>query len=80
MKGDVTGTGRVSITDAVEILRHLAGMTSILDNDPLAWEAGANNEAFNAARITGGEFPVISDAVEILRYLAGMTTMIVRLE
>jgi hypothetical protein len=67
MKGDVTGTGKVSITDAVEILRHLAGMSSILDNDPLAREA---------AKIVSTDKPQINDVVEILRYLAGMDNAI----
>jgi hypothetical protein len=67
--GDVTGTGSVTINDAVEILRFLAGMSNIIEND---------SAALNAARITnpGSGEPTINDVVEILRYLAGMSNKI----
>jgi hypothetical protein len=65
--GDVTGTGEISISDAVDILRYLAGMQSL---------TGGNNDSFNAARITGGDLPTILDVIEILRYLAGMNSIL----
>jgi hypothetical protein len=66
--GDVTGTGAISIDDALEILKYLAGLDSVIATDP---------KAFNASRITGDVAPTISDALEILKYLAGMNDELV---
>jgi hypothetical protein len=67
MRGDVNGDGVVNISDAIEILRFLAGMSNIIDS---------NEQAFNAARILGRSYPEIGDVIEILRYLAGMNNAI----
>jgi hypothetical protein len=65
--GDVDGDGKVTITDALEILMYLAGLDSALD-------ILVN---FDAARaITGGDNPTINDALEILMHLAGMDSAI----
>ena len=65
--GHVTGDERVTIGDALEILKYLAGMNSVVVPDTPSW---------NAARITGGEKPTIGDALEILKKLAGMSNLI----
>jgi uncharacterized repeat protein (TIGR02543 family) len=59
--GDIFGTGEPSISGVLEILKHLAGMPSALDNEI----------AYKAACITGS-IPTIADVLEILKYLAGM--------
>jgi hypothetical protein len=60
--GDVNGDGEIDIADALEILKHLAGI-STLTGDALA-----------AALITDptATEPTIADALEILKYLAGI--------
>ncbi|MCL2036623.1 MAG: hypothetical protein FWG83_04460 [Oscillospiraceae bacterium] len=63
IKGDVDGNGTVGISDALEILKFLAGMSSVIEKGNPAWDS---------ARITGGEAPVIADVLEILKKLAGM--------
>jgi len=66
--GDITGTGKVEIGDALEILKYLAGMNSmVVESNACRWEA---------ARITKNAKPQIGDALEILKFLAGMTSMI----
>ena len=64
-KGDVLGTGKVTINDALEILRYLAKLESEVESKTLAW---------NAAVIVSDEKPTINDALEILRYLAKLTS------
>ncbi|MCL2036531.1 MAG: glycoside hydrolase family 11 protein [Oscillospiraceae bacterium] len=64
--GDVDGNGTIAIADALEILKFLAGMNSML-SDPVAYDN---------ARITGGEKPAIADVLEILKYLAKMNSML----
>ena|GEM_PF-2401822 len=66
--GDVDGSGVIGIGDALEILKYLAGMTSVVSLD--------NSVSWNAARITGGEIPGISDVLEILKFLAGMKSLL----
>jgi hypothetical protein len=66
LRGDVTGTGVITINDALEIIVYLAGLDSVLDNPA----------SFDAARaITGGASPTINDALEILMYLAGLPSV-----
>jgi hypothetical protein len=65
--GDVTGTGNIEIGDVLEILKYLAGLPNILEN---------NANAFNAALITGADVPVIEDALEILKYLANLPSLV----
>jgi hypothetical protein len=60
-KGDINGDGYVTIQDALEILKYLAGIESLLDTP-----AG-----FNAAReILGGHAVGINSVLEILKFLA----------
>ena len=66
--GDVDGNGSVTIADALEILKYLAGMTSVVSE--------VNPEAWNVARITGEDTPVIADALEILKLLARMSSVL----
>ena len=66
--GDVNGDNKVTIADALEILKYLAGMSSIIS---------PGESAYDAARVTGGEEPSIGDVLEILKYLAGMDSKIV---
>jgi len=59
--GDITGTGSIGIMDALEILKHLAKLTTL------------EGHALNAAIIIQGNnktTPTILDALEILKYLA----------
>jgi endoglucanase len=59
--GDIFNTGEPTIAGVLEILKHLAGMKSALDNE----------KAYKAACITG-EKPVIADVLEMLKFLANM--------
>jgi uncharacterized repeat protein (TIGR02543 family) len=61
--GDVDGDGKITISDALEILMYLAGLDS---------EISTCDYAKNAARIKGGNDASICDALEILMFLAGM--------
>jgi len=63
----VLGEQPVTIAEALEILKYLAGMESVIDD---------GNAAFYAARITGGDKPRIDDVLEILKKLAGMKSML----
>ncbi|MCL2036604.1 MAG: hypothetical protein FWG83_04365 [Oscillospiraceae bacterium] len=69
--GDVDGNGQISIADALEILKHLAGMSSALGN---------NTASRNAALVTvasqQANKPVISDVLEILKHLARMNSVL----
>ncbi|MCL2036036.1 MAG: CAP domain-containing protein [Oscillospiraceae bacterium] len=68
LKGDIDGNDKVTISDALEILKYLAGMESMISpQNPSVWAA---------ARVTGGNHPVIADVLEILKYLAGMENII----
>jgi len=59
LKGDVNGSGDITIQDAIEIFRYLADKTEL------------SSKAFEAANITGGTDVSIQDAIYIFRYLAG---------
>jgi hypothetical protein len=63
----VLGNEPVTVFEALEILKYIAGMESIIDE---------GNVAFYAARITGGDTPNIFDALEILKKLAGMESLV----
>jgi hypothetical protein len=58
--GNVTGSGTIDVMDALEILKHLAGITTLTGSE------------FNAALVTGGNEPTIQDVLEILKYIAGI--------
>jgi len=71
--GDINDDGDVTITDALEILKYLAGLTSLVNE-------ADNPEGYNAALITTAsreaKKPSIHDALEILKYLAGLPTLV----
>jgi hypothetical protein len=70
-KGDVTGTGDVTINDALEILKFLAKLPNEIT------VAGRGSPAWEAATITGGSAdPTISDALEVLKKLAKLPNLI----
>jgi Ca2+-binding EF-hand superfamily protein len=66
--GDVDGDGRITISDALEILKHLAKLDSAIT---------ADNHDFsrNAASITADN-PTISCALEILKHLAKLNSVL----
>jgi hypothetical protein len=57
------GNGNITIADALEILKYIAGIDSLIT---------PGNEAWEAALITGEATPTIHDALEILKYIAGI--------
>jgi hypothetical protein len=65
--GDVNGDGIISIADAIQILRFVAGLSSVIEPDNAAW---------NSALITGGDRPNVNDAVQILRYLVWLPNVL----
>jgi hypothetical protein len=65
--GDVDGDGRITINDALEILKYLAKLDSKIEH---------GNDAWNAALIVSKSSPAIADALEILKYLAKLDSVI----
>jgi hypothetical protein len=65
--GNITGEGEIGIGDALQILRYLANMSSVIDND---------ERALIASLIVSEDAPAIGDALEILRKLADMPNLI----
>jgi hypothetical protein len=67
--GDIDGNGHIQITDALEILKFLAGLSSLLTTDP---------DAMTAARITveTPANPTIHCVLEILKKLAGLPNLL----
>jgi hypothetical protein len=68
MAGDVTGTGELSATDAIQILRQLVELPNVIDNNAIAL-AAANITRSNDASVTA---PNVNDAIAILRSLVGL--------
>jgi hypothetical protein len=70
--GHILGRDEIGIGDALEILKFLAGMTSVITNP--------DSNAWNAALITSGSrdaaVPRIQDALEILKRIAGMDNVL----
>jgi hypothetical protein len=65
--GQVRGEGKVSINDALEVLKHLAGIDSVIDNCEIA---------LMASLIVSEGKPTIADVLEILKHLAGIPNKI----
>jgi hypothetical protein len=65
--GNVTGSGTISIADALEVLKYTADMPSIIDEC---------SNAFFAAMVISEEEPGIADALEIMKYVADMPNVI----
>jgi internalin A len=61
--GHVLGTRDYTIADAIEILRYIVGVTSVLDDCEVA---------MIAALIVSEDVPTIQDALQILRHLVGL--------
>ena len=61
--GYVRGNETIEISDALEVLKYIVGLESVIANC---------ENAFNAARITGGDMPTIKDVLEILKYIVGI--------
>ena len=61
--GHVLGNDVVTVEDALEILKYIVGIDSLV---------ARSARAFRAALITGGETPGTADALEILKFLVGM--------
>jgi hypothetical protein len=72
--GKVSGKNTVTIGDALEILKFLAGLPNAVRNT----SGSFNQNALAAARITtpGTGNPTIGDALEILKKLAGLNNLI----
>jgi hypothetical protein len=62
-RGDVSGTGVVTTSDALEILKFSVGLPSVLDN---------NERARNAADVNGDGKIDAADALEVLRIVVGL--------
>jgi hypothetical protein len=63
---------KVTISDALEILKFLAGLPNVLTTGgkgSLAWSAGTIGAV-------GFRNPTIGDALEVLKYLAGLPNAI----
>ena len=63
-RGDITGKGRVTVNDAILILRHIVGLIDIGE------EYGP--DALGRARVAGKEGPGVNDAILVLRYVVGL--------
>jgi len=66
-KGDVRGDGNIDVSNAVEILKYIAGLPNVISGNVLALAAADTNG--------DGEIDV-QDAIEILRYIAGLSNAI----
>jgi len=69
--GDVDGNGVVNINDALEILKFLAGISNLVDDDEIARQRSQILPASKDAKK-----PQIGDALEILKFLAGLPSEI----
>ena len=67
--GYVLGKDYICVLDALEILKYIVGIETVIAD---------GNRAFNAARITGGDTPTVSDALEILKYLVQLPSRLER--
>jgi len=69
-KGAIVDGENVTINDALEILKFLAGLPNAITSN------GENSRQWQAATITGGDKPTIHDALEILKKLAKLPNKI----
>jgi hypothetical protein len=78
--GDVNGDGIVTVQDALQILRYLVGLSSVLNGNQSFPQGvtGTIENALRAARIFDlrAERPTVQDALQILRYLVGLSNFI----
>jgi hypothetical protein len=68
--GDVNGDGRVTIADALEILKFLAKLDSNVTDNSFSLRSSLISEPFRSS-------PTITDALEVLRYLAKLNSLII---
>ncbi|MCL1866887.1 MAG: hypothetical protein FWF82_05710, partial [Oscillospiraceae bacterium] len=74
--GDVTGSGSVTISDALEILKYLAKLDCGIENNPKSRIAATCASRGGTTDSPGGienidtAVPTVGDALEILKYLA----------
>ncbi|MCL2037116.1 MAG: hypothetical protein FWG83_07020 [Oscillospiraceae bacterium] len=73
IRGDANLDGLVTIADALEILKHLAGMDSAIQNSQ---NSQNSDKSWRNSIITGGEEPSIADVLEILKALAKMESLV----
>jgi hypothetical protein len=64
--GDINGDGQVDIMDALEVLKYLAQMDSVIEE---------GNDAWNNARLIRDSDPSIVTALEILKAISGMRSV-----
>ena len=67
--GHVLGKEYICTLDALEILKYIVGIETVIAD---------GNRAFNAARITGGDTPTVSDVLEILKHLVQLPSRLDR--
>jgi hypothetical protein len=65
--GDVTGTGKPEVTDALQILRSLVGLSNIIETNAIARAAALITNPDDSA-------PSVNDALQILRNLVGLSS------
>jgi len=70
--GDVDLNDSITITDALEILKYLAGLDNLIDK---VGGRHLDNALILPTSISSRK-PVIGDVLEILKYLAGLTNLI----
>ncbi|MCL1867035.1 MAG: cellulase family glycosylhydrolase, partial [Oscillospiraceae bacterium] len=74
--GDVVGNGSITINDALEILKYLAKLESVINTEPAAKIAATGASRGGSIADKGGldnrgvAVPTINDALEILKHLA----------
>jgi hypothetical protein len=76
--GRVMGGENVTVADALQILRTLVGLSSVINGQQPHPVAGATQaDALMAATIVtpGAEAVVVGDALQILRHLVGLSTV-----
>jgi hypothetical protein len=73
-RGNVLGNEEIGIQDALQILRFLVGLSSVIENTPFSSENTGCLRAYNAARSIASYScrPTIQDALQILRLLVGL--------
>jgi hypothetical protein len=67
LRGDANGDGIVDISDALEILKYLAELNNLIENNP---------ENYSAADVDEDGEITIQDALEILKYLAELPNLV----
>jgi len=69
--GDVDNDDVIDIADALQILRHVVGLSNEIAGNPRAWCASLVTAPLP---LTGDETPQIADALQILRFVVGLSS------